>query len=232
MKTLHNWLYRTVLFTFSSFASAYEPMLLGVPQLKPFTYYENTQFKGNALKPVENALQKANIPYQFVFVPNYSLLLKALRNKEIDGFFLATKNVERDRYAQFSKPILIDRYSWFVLNSSSADIESDVFKLNSKVGAVQNTNSFRLLTRLGFQVYGQPSPLLAKNFVGKNVDAVFATYSPFRYQLDALSFPKNKYRVIHHSKRPFGIYISKHYIHKFPDVMQKVDHFIQTEENH
>jgi len=206
--------------------------MLGVPQLKPFTYYENSQFHGTGIKPLESALKNANIPYKFVFIPNYSLLLKALRKNKIDGFFLATKNVERDRYAQFSKPILIDRYSWFVLNSSSADIESDAFKLNSKVGAVQNTNSFRLLTRLGFQVYGQPSPLLANNFVSENVNAVFATYSPFKYQLDTLPFPDSKYRVIHHSKRPFGIYVSKRYIHKHPDVMQKINHFIQTKENH
>ncbi|MGR6870756.1 substrate-binding periplasmic protein [Pseudomonas sp. HK3] len=197
--------------------------------LKPFTYHEDNTFKGIAINPVKKALQASGIKYEWVFIEDYSLLLKAIRNDIIDGFFIATKNVERDKYAKFSKPIFIDYYSWFILKDAPFDLDSDDFKINAKIGAMVKTNSHRLTIRRGYQVYGQPPRLLAQQFIHGTFDAVFATQSPFMYELNAINFSKRKYDIVMESERPFGMYISKKYLSRYPDTLEKINKHIITQ---
>jgi polar amino acid transport system substrate-binding protein len=214
---------------FASLSYGQDTLRLGVPLLKPFTYIENNEFKGTAISPVKKALEGSKIKYKWVFIENYSLLLKAVRSEQIDGFFLATKNVERDKYARFSKPIFIDHYSWFILKDSPYELDSSDFKLNARIGAIIKTNSHGLTIRRGYQVYGQPAQLLAQQFINGTIDAVFATQSPFSYELDAIDFSKKKYTITQDSERPFGIYISKKYLGRHPDTLHKINQHITTQ---
>lgn len=214
---------------FASLSYGQDTLRLGVPLLKPFTYIENNEFKGTAISPVKKALEGSKIKYKWVFIENYSLLLKAVRSEQIDGFFLATKNVERDKYARFSKPVFIEHYCWFILKSAPYELDSSDFKLNARIGAIIKTNSHRLTIRRGYQVYGQPAQLLAQQFINGTIDAVFATQSPFSYELDAIDFSKKKYTITQDSERPFGIYISKKYLGRHPDTLHKMNQHITTQ---
>lgn len=226
---IRRWVFILAIHGFLCSASwASDPMILGVPQFKPFTYLENGQIKGDVLDEVKRILDASEIRFKIIFIENYSLLIKAVKSKKIDGFFVATQNVERDRYAVFSKPIILDGFSWFILNDARYEFNSSDFKLHAKVGAVGKTNSFRIATRRGYQVYGQPLPLLAQQFTHKTLDAVFATEMAFRYQLDNLPFSKKHYRIIKDSERPFGLYISKHYLQNNKNVMQTINANIET----
>ena len=206
-----------------------DTLRLGVPILKPFTYIENNEFKGTAIAPIKTALENSGIKYKWLYIENYSLLLKAVRSDTIDGFFVATKNVERDKYAKFSKPVFIDHYSWFVLKDAPFELESSDFKLNARIGAIVKTNSHRLTIRRGYQVYGQPAELLAQQFINGTLDAVFATQASFSYELDAIKFSNKKYTITQDSERPFGIYISKKYLGRFPDTLNNINKHITTQ---
>lgn len=205
-----------------------EVLVLGIPLLKPFTYLEDGKIQGSMIKPVEKALNDSGIPFKFRFLENYSLLLKSIRSQKVHGFFVATKNIERDRYGHFSKPFIIDKYSWFILNDAQYAFGEDDFIYKAKIGAVSNTNSFRLATRRGYQVYSQPSELLAHNFINKNIDAVFAAHIPFEFQLEQMAVSKKQYRTITDSIRPFGMYISKEYVARNPGTMEKLNSNIKT----
>jgi polar amino acid transport system substrate-binding protein len=223
------WLILLVILNFTVPSVAQERLRLGVPQLKPFTYLENASIKGTAIGPVKQALTDSHIQYEWVFIENYSLLLKALRNGSIDGYFIATQNAERDKYADFSKPIFIDHYSWFILDNSPYDLSSSEFKMEGKIGAIDKTNSHRSMIRRGFQVYGKPPAVLAQQFIDGTLDAIFASEGAFTYQLDALNFPKELYSVVRESERSFGIYISKKYLNQFPDTLTKINQHIKTQ---
>lgn len=214
---------------FTSLSHGQDTLRLGVPILKPFTYLENDEFKGTAIAPIKTALENSGIKYKWVYIENYSLLLKAVRSDTIDGFFVATKNVERDKYAKFSKPIFIDHYSWFILKDAPFKLDSNDFKLNARIGAIVKTNSHRLTIRRGYQVYGQPAELLAQQFTSGTLDAVFATQASFSYELDAINFSKKKYTITQDSERPFGIYISKKYLGRFPDTLNNINQHITTQ---
>lgn len=217
-----------LLLILSGHAFAQAPMVLGVPELKPYTYLEDGQIKGQILAIVDTIFNKSQIQYEVKFLDNYSSLLKAIKKHEIDGFFIATQNIERDRYGTFSKPILMDRYTWFIMKNAKFEFGSEDFLYKAKIGAVENTNSFRLATRRGYQVFGQPSEILAHNFIQKNVDAVFAAHLPFQYHLDKLELNKKEYRVVVDSVRPFGLYISKKYLLNRPHLMETINSHIQT----
>ena len=73
------WLIILVILSFTVPSMAQEPIRLGVPELKPFTYVENQVFKGIAMPPVKQALNASGIPYTFTYIVTYSQLLKALR---------------------------------------------------------------------------------------------------------------------------------------------------------
>ena len=214
---------------FSAFSYGQDVLRLGIPILKPFTYIEDGVFKGTAVPPVKQALENSDLKYEWVFIENYSLLLKAVRSNTIDGFFVATKNVERDKYARFSKPVFMDHYSWFILNNAPYELDSSDFKLNARIGAILKTNSHRLTIRRGYQVYGQPSELLAQQFISGTLDAVFATQASFGYELNTINFPKKKYTIVQDSERPFGIYISKKYLGRHPNTLDKINQHIITE---
>lgn len=215
------------LLTVLSNAYAADVMVLGTTELAPFTYLEGSEFKGEAIEPIHRILTRSKIPYRLVYLKNYSVLLKALRKQTIDGFFVATQNAERDKYAELSKPLIIDHYSWFILRKAPYDLDTNDFKLHAKVGAVSGTNSFRLATRRGYQVYGQPMTLLAQQFINQTLDAVFATQRSFEHQLTQANFPKDKYRIVFESERPFGLYISKHYLERHPNAMILINQQIE-----
>ena len=225
---IKQWIILLTFYHFTVPSLAQERLRLGTTDLAPFTYVKNGVLKGSAIAPLNYALSSSDLKYDWVFIENYSLLLKAVRNNTIDGFFVATKNSERDKYATFSKPLFIDYYSWFMLPSAQFDLDDSDFKLKARVGAVEKTNSHRLTIRRGYDVYGQPLPLLAKQFMSGSLDAVFATQSSFIYQLKRLNISPEKYKVIQESARPFGIYISKKYLGRFPDTLKKINRHIQT----
>ena len=147
---------------------AYEPIVLGVPDFRPYTYQQKGHIIGSAIEPVSNALQATGVNFKIRLYGNYSLLLKALRKDDIQGFFLASQNRERDKYAVFSKPVTFNNWTWFVLQDSDANIGSHDFKLKSRVATIAKTNTFRWLTRSGYQVVSSSIDDLPNLLINKN----------------------------------------------------------------
>mgnify|MGYP000411229066 FL=1 len=166
---------------------AFEPMVLGVPNFKPYSFQEHNKLVGSAIIPVSLALKGSQVKFTLRLYDNYSLLLKALRKDEIQGFFLASKNLERDKYAVFSKPVTFNNWSWFVLNKSDVDVSDRDFKINSKVATVGKTNTYRWLTRSGFQVLSSDINNLPNLLITKQVDAVFVAQAVFESRMKSLA---------------------------------------------
>ncbi len=207
---------------------AYDPMVLGVPNFKPYTYQEKNNIIGSAIEPVSRALQNSGVDFEIRLYGNYSLLLKALRRNEIQGFFLASQNRARDKYAVFSKPITFNNWTWFVLKGSAAKVSSHDFKLNGKVATIAKTNTFRWLTRSGYQVVSSSIDDLPNLLINKKVDAVFAAQAVFETRIRSLAiYPKTFVKTIE-NKKPFAIYISREYLENNEGMMEVLNENIHT----
>jgi len=207
---------------------AYEPIVLGVPDFRPYTYQQKGHIIGSAIEPVSNALQATGVNFKIRLYGNYSLLLKALRKDDIQGFFLASQNLERDKYAVFSKPFTTNNWTWFVLKGSGTKVNNHDFKLNGTVATIAKTNTFRWLTRSGYQVVPSGINELPNLLINKKVDAVFAAQAVFETRIRSLAIhPKTFVKTIE-IKKPFAIYISKSYLENNEGMMEVLNGNIVT----
>jgi polar amino acid transport system substrate-binding protein len=201
-----------------------------VPNFQPYSFQEHNTLTGSAIAPVSQALKDSQVKFTLRLYDNYSLILKALRKNEIQGFFLASKNLERDKYSVFSKPITFNYWSWFVLKSNDIDVSDRAFKINSKVATVGKTNTYRWLTRSGYRVLSSDIQRLPNLLITKQVDAVFVAQAVFESRMKTLAIhPKTFVKTVE-AKKPFGIYISKYYLQSNEGFMKVLNGHITTRE--
>jgi hypothetical protein len=209
-------------------AYSYEKIVLGIPEFKPYTQTANNVISGSAISPVKQAFTALNTPVVIKPFATYTDLLKAVKKNTIQGFFLATQNKERDLYATFSKPITINNWAWFTVKEGEYQLGTDEFKRNGLIGTIEKTNTFRWLTRNGYQVHADLAtnlPLLLKD---KKLDAVFAAQTVFeKSSRDANISPRIFKRKVEVGKA-FGIYISKSYLQRNQGFMQDLNHYIEN----
>lgn len=207
-------------------AQSFTPITLGVPNFKPYTYLKHGEIKGSAIDKTTPILKKMGVNVSLKHYENYSLLLKALKRQEIDGFFLASQNAERDQYAEFSEPIAFNNWAWFSLKDKTFKYTSDEFKYSRTIGTIGKTNTFRWLTRNGFQVHSAPVSQLPSLLLNKKVDAVFSAESVFMQACKDLGVNTKSFKKKVHQKRPFGMYISKKYLWENPTFMKTLNQLI------
>lgn len=212
----------------SQLPEAYSPMVLGVPSFKPYTYEENGKVVGTAITPVSDALNAIKAPHTIKLFATYSLLLKALKKNEIQGFFLASQNKERDRYATFSKPIALNSWSWVFLKNKTEDTSDNDFKHSAKIGTIKGTNTYRWLVRHGYDAQEFAADELPMLLSQKKVDAVFAAQTVFRYSAVKSGFSNSAFSFKVESSKPFAMYVSNKYLQANPDFLQQLNKHIPT----
>lgn len=222
MRLLLNLILSCTLFVanFSS-ADSFQAITLGVPEFKPYTYTQNGEIKGSAIEQGVQIFNALKLKARLRAYSNYSDLLKALKKNEIQGMFLASQNSERDRYAVFSKPITFNNWSWFSVKHRSPS--PDELKNNALIGTIEKTNTFRWLTRNGYQVHGSPVLHLPYLLLNNKVDAVFAAESVFMQACRDQSISLKTFHKTIEVKRPFAMYISKLYLDNNPNFMQALN---------
>ncbi len=133
--------------TFAGYASVEEapPQLrLEVPEYPPFTKLENGQPSGMGLVKVEQILKRANVNYVITrVVPNHKRALENLKNGAVDGFFLASRNEERDADAVFSDKVMYNNWVWVMLATSSLNPKDPDFRQTAKIGVILNNNHYK-----------------------------------------------------------------------------------------
>lgn len=210
-------------FIFATTAHSFEPITLGVPHFKPYTYTENNQVTGLAANKIRNIFK--GIPAELTLKQylNYSLLLKALKRGDIDGFFLASENSERNRYADFSKPIEYNNWTWFTLRESSNTPNHHDFKYHSIIGTIGKTNTFRWLSRNSYQVQSYNANELLAALQNKQINAAFLAEKVFEYTYMQAGIAPSTFKKHIEIKRPFGIYIAKKYLQKNHNFMSQLN---------
>lgn len=202
---------------------AFEPILLGIPNFKPYTYTVNDTIKGSAVSDVKAIFKGIDTTLTIKQYNNYSLLLKALKKSEIDGFFLATQNSERDRYAVFSKTVEYNNWTWFTLKQSDITPDNSDFKYQSIIGTIGKTNTFRWLSRNGYQVKTDSAEELLTALLNKQIHAAFLAERVFENTYKEAGLSANTFNRYIEIKRPFSIYISKKYLSTNPSFMDTLN---------
>ncbi|MCP3922122.1 MAG: amino acid ABC transporter substrate-binding protein [Desulfobacterales bacterium] len=131
----------SIIFVFISQSNA-KVLKLGVVDFPPYEYQTDNKIDGMVVEIVAHIFKKMNKPFSFMFLP-WSRALLYLKNGEIDGLFDTIKKTEREKYADYSKVVLMYEYtSLFVLKESNIVYKKDLSKLGSYVFGLRQDFSY------------------------------------------------------------------------------------------
>jgi len=204
---------------------AFSEIRFAVPDFPPYMLEKGGRVQGLGVDAVSKIMKEINTPYSMT-ISNYGRAVQEVKSGKADGFFLATKNAERDAIAVLSDTVMLNRWCWFLPAGSTFDPKSPSFKEKAKIGTQLNSNTHKWLTDKGYKVIGTPAHaeqlpnLLLK---ANNVDAVFLAEAVFTDAAQKSGFSDEKYKVVLQEEKPFGIYISKTYLANNPGFMEKLN---------
>ena len=193
--------------TQSSFSA--EAVSLAMDDRPPFHYQdENGTLLGGAYLKVKCIFEVMGLPLNISILPWKRAQIQTKQGK-FDGFFAASRNANRDKYATLSNPITDQYWNWYFLNEriphSATSIPKEGFKISSWLGS----NSYKWLEDNGYNPVApsMSSKELATSLFEGNVDVIFGSNIVIESQLATHPDKLNVTKIKGFSK-PMGVYFS------------------------
>ena len=217
----------TLLISFKSYSL--EDMYFSVPVFPPYTQLDSDALpSGIGTDAVKQVLDSMGVNYTITISSNHGRALQEVRKQHSDGFFMASQNSERDKYAEFSEPLMSNRWVWVIRqeNAHNFNPSDQLFKNQSTVASLLNTNTHHWLKVSGYtSVYAATSVRGLKDKLDSGaITAILIAEMTF---LDTVSEIRD-YEIILEEEKEFGLYISKHFLSDNPDFMFKLNKAIRT----
>jgi ABC-type amino acid transport substrate-binding protein len=210
-----------------SFAKEDNILNLVSPHFPPYTYEHNNEIIGIGPDIIKRVFANTNIPYKITMIKDYAEAVQVVKTKLGDGMFLASQNAERNAIAVFTKPLVINKWSWFMLKNSNVDLNSETFKLQAVIGTLKGTNTYKWLKANGYS--NVASPVDASSLVSMlklhRIDAAFLADAVFEYGLDEKVL--SQFKKVLEVEKPFGMYISHDYLKKHPNSLKQINRSIE-----
>lgn len=227
---ISNFLYRSILIWLSvgvGYAHAQYEMHFFCPDFPPYTTIDSDgNQSGIGLDRMKPILEALGVDYSIRIGSNHGRALAELKNGRSDGFFMASRNDERDIYAVFSESIMTNRWVWVRLAGNGAK-QSQAAQPGEKVASLLNANTNRWLMKSGYNP-AHPAENI-RQLVGmldsQEVSAVLVAEEVFK-----AAFPNDtKYQTILQVEKEFGVYISKAFLEGHPQFMDKLNAAIRAQ---
>lgn len=206
-------------------AAVSQELRLAAPEYMPYTGEVNGFPVGAAVEQVERIVQQAGMTMTVHIVPNYSRCVFEVSHQIADGFFLGSRNSERDAVAVMSRPVMLNRWIWVLRKNSHGDPAASLFKNQRDTGVLLNTNPHIWLKEHGYRITGTPTSgnsLLAMLDAGR-FDAALVPELVFQHAAQQTGRNTADYRTALHSSQPFGIYLAKDFLRSHPDALERIN---------
>ena len=182
------------------------------------------------------ALDKLNFTYSISHVP-WERAQRETAEGRYHGFFIATRNDRRDRFAEFSKPFY--SIKWIYVGQKDFMVRPDSPGLVS-LGFSADIGSARLVwleeqfTQGTFNkkitAVDQPEQILKMIQAGR-VDVGVLNHHRFRTALNNLSLPRDDFRTFVMRTTPAGIYFNKEFLVHHPGFLGRFNHAMDACKN-
>ncbi|MCJ8349250.1 transporter substrate-binding domain-containing protein [Moritella sp.] len=193
-----------------------ERLLLATQMWSPYQYQENGEMKGLGIVKLKCILKVMKQPYQITMTDwDRSQILTEVG--ELHGLFLASKNDTRDKYAEYSAPLMNQTWSWFSL-SDAIDTKSHQFKKEVPVTALFGSNKWLWLQKQGYRVEKKPrrATALIELLLSGEVGAVLANDVVMDNAINQLGISHRAITKTMVNEKPLGVYFSKKFTEKYP----------------
>lgn len=204
----------------SSSYAAYN-MHFFLPNFPPYTTLKDKKPSGIGIEAVTTMLDSMGVKYTMKVSSNHGKALSELKSGNSDGFFMASKNAQRDKYAVFSNPIMQNRWVWVLKKDSKLAPKSAEFKSKEKTASLLNTNTAKWLDKNGYRMTskGANNPKALILFLNaERADAIFLAEEVFKQQVGNMS----DYKIVVEVAKDFGAYISNDFLAKHPEFMAQL----------
>jgi len=186
----------------------------------PYHYYNDEgKLTGLSVNIVECSLSKLNIGVTIEVVP-WSRAQQHTKLGVSDGFFSASWNASRDRYATRSVDIAPQNWVWYTLNDSNMDPNSNSFKTDASIAATRGSNIAHWLNKNNYKITAETMALnnmVNMTLMGR-VDAFMANELVAKEALEgSKDFFKLKKTVAR--SMPVGVYFNHPFLTKYPDFL-------------
>ncbi len=199
-------------------ASFPSKILLATHNQAPYgSYQPSGSFDGLAYQVVECALAQLGVAFNLHVVP-WKRAQREVYIGVADGFFAASQNSERDKYAVKSRSILEQQWTWYFLKTAKMKPDNKQFKHQARVSSFLGANMHSYLKQQGYQVLSVP-PGSTKQLVQmlklKRIDAALASSDVMEHVLK-----DNRWHgqlVAHPFKsKPLAVYFGIPFIKRYP----------------
>ncbi|MBU0935104.1 MAG: transporter substrate-binding domain-containing protein [Spirochaetes bacterium] len=187
----------------------------------PLTFLgEYDQPEGTAMQPVLHALKEMGWQAKISFLP-WARAQLMVENNEADGFFAASRNADRDRYAVRSLPIATQTINWYLPADSRFDPAASDFPKQARFGGYIGANMLSWLLDNGYNVSAQPThpdQLFLMLLYGR-IDACLANNNNYENFISAYPQYEGLFRIVNQSSNELYIYFSHNFIDQNPDFL-------------
>ena len=196
-----------------------ETLRLVIPEYLPYTSMVGGTPHGIGVDRVVPLLASLGLTCQ-ITGGTFEQALQATKAGEADGFFMVTKNKERDQAAVFFAPIFYNNWTWYFSADSKLDPKDPNFSNSVIVGAISGSAPAGWLSQHDFHTklttgIDELPALLAGH---KGISAILATDLVVNEAIKKSGIPADKFRAVLAERKPFGLYLSKNWVNKNPEL--------------
>lgn len=167
-------------------------------------------------------------------IPNHSLEIiitpwkraqSMVRHNTAEGFFAASHNLDRDRYAVMSEIIAEQKWTWYLLKKNLLDPTSNSFKQSGVVTSFLGANMQKWLLQNDFQTINNPpqdNHKLLSFLLSGRVDAILANDQVMNSLINDFGH-QEKVRSVLNRNKPLGVYFSKAFLATQPGFLAQFD---------
>ncbi len=207
---------------------AAEKIIILTDDRPPFEYKDASgKIVGVAADKVTCAMDKLKLVYEIQMVP-WKRAQNTVKEGNAHGFFAASRNTDRDKYATISTVVADQYWNWYLLKGESLDPTDPTFKSKGKVTSWFGSNSLKWLKKNGYAISGNPknASQLVKMLEAKRVHAIFGSNFTIEAELKKLGLT-DKVKIIKGLHKPMGVYFSKKFLEKNPGFLEKFNKLVE-----
>lgn len=198
------------LFGLSSAAQERAPIRLATQILPPYQMIENGEMSGIAVDRVRCALDKMSQPYE-LHMMDWSTAQLMTENGDMDGFFVASQNSARERFAVSSGPVITESLMWYTRPGVSVDPTDPEGRLSARYSAKFASSKWLLLHREGYNTVMKPRDAdnLLSMLINGDIDVALEYDLIFEYYIRQRGMDPTNFRAIPFTKVSNSVQFSR-----------------------
>ncbi len=210
-----------LMFLSSSYALE-DTIVLNTAIIPPYQVWSKSQvLEGSSVKVVKCIFDKLKIPLE-IKVYSWKKAQQLVQEGEADGFFIASENSIRNKYAKISKELIAGSWQWYTLPKNVAKLSKANFKKRGRVATLTGTNMNSWLSKNYKNVLSAKEAMrLVKLLKIGRIDAFLSTKSIFESAVDKLSLDRNMFKNTLLKSISLGVYFNHKFLKENENFLRK-----------